>query len=138
MAGNPFLKADDKLLRVNGNTAHLTFVDTSTTYDETTGEMAVETKENTVTIPISNPTVISEHIVDGKNYIAGDLKFETSRLALESSLPSTRYADMQNCGIDKKNDRISIGTVTYAIVRVEPANLWNNDPSRYKLHVRMI
>lgn len=136
MKGNPFLKADDKTLRINGNTATIVFVDISSSYDESTGEITMDSMENSVNLPISAPSPINEHIVDGKNYISGDMKFEVSRIALENALPASRTADMINCGIIKGKDRFKLGTLFYSIVKIEPLNIYNNIPSRYRFHIR--
>lgn len=136
MKGNPFLKADDKTLRINGNTATIVFVDISSSYDESTGEITMDSMENSVNLPISAPSPINEHIVDGKNYISGDMKFEVSRLALENALPGSRTADMINCGIIKSKDRFKLGTLFYSIIKIEPLNIYNNIPSRYRFHIR--
>lgn len=136
MKGNPFLKADDKTIKINGNSANLVFVDMTSEFNENTGEITIDATENVVSVPISDPHAVNEHVVDGKNFISGDIRFEVSRLALEKALPSGRKPDMMNCGVDKKNDRIRMGTVTYSIVKIEPVNIYNNIPSRYKFHVR--
>ena len=136
MKGNPFLKADDKTLRINGNTANLVFVDMTSGFDENTGEITIDAMENVVSVPVSAPSAVNEHVVDGKNFITGDVRFEISRLALEKALPSSRTPDMMNCGVSKEKDRVKIGAVTYSIVRIEPQNIYNNIPSRYKFHLR--
>lgn len=136
MAKNPFLKADDKTLRINGNFAFIIFTDKKTAYDEQTGEIVYDETQNSVEIPISNPSMFNEHVIDGKNFVSGDLKFEVSRLALENALPSNRTPDMNSCGIDKTLDKIKLGTEVYHIVRIEALNVWGNIPSRYKFHVR--
>lgn len=136
MKGNPFLKADDKTLRINGNTANLIFTDVSRSFDENTGEITIDATENVVSVPISAPHAVNEHVVDGKNFISGDIRFEISRLALEKALPSGRNPDMMSCGVSKEKDKVKMGTVTYSIVRIEPVNIYNNIPSRYKFHLR--
>lgn len=133
---NPFLKADDKTLRINGNFAKIIFTDETRSYDESTGDITSDVIENDVEIPVSDPTAFNEHVVDGKNFISGDIKLEISRLALEGAIPSSRNADMNACGINKEKDKIQIGIVTYRIVRIEGVNVWGNTPSRYKFHLR--
>lgn len=136
MKGNPFLKADDKTLRINGNSAVFVFLDEKSSYNEETGEITFDSTENSVNIPISAPSAINEHVVDGKNFIAGDIRFEISRFALEKALPSSRTPDMLKCGVITEKDKVKMGTVTYSIVRIEPQNIYNNIPSRYKFHLR--
>lgn len=138
MAGNPFLKADDKTLRISGNFASIVFVDKQSSYDPATGSVSADIQENTALIPIGEPKGFSEFVVDGKNYASGDLKFEVSYLALSAALPSSRKPDFQSCGVNKENDYFQLGTVKYSIVKIEPANVWQNTPSKYKFHIRMM
>lgn len=136
MKRNPFLKADDRLSKIYGNSAVLVYVDTIRDYDETTGEMNESRVSEPHTVSIDSPSVISEAVADGKNYLIGDLTLDISRLALEKALPSFRTASLESCGVNMEFDYIKFSGRNYRIVKMTPKTVWANQPSKYRVQLR--
>ncbi len=136
MAKNPFLKAEQKIIKMYRNNAKIHFVSVKKNYDPQTGNMT-ETKEEQVgLVYISEPAVISEAVADGKNYLIGDMTFDVSRLDLEMVLPESRIANNETCGVSMETDFVVIGEQIYRFVKFNPKGMWGGVPAKYRLQVR--
>ena len=136
MKKNPFLKADDKVIKMYGNTATVIFVQETRQYDESTGAMSTQESRTESAVSISTPSVISEAVADGKNYMVGDLSFDISRLELERVLPDGRTVSVETGVIDLKKDRFVVAGRRYRIVKMHPKNMWADTPSMYRVQLR--
>lgn len=136
MKKNPFLKADDKVIKMYGNTATVIFVQTVREYDESTGAMEMRESRTESPVSISTPSVISEAVADGKNYMVGDLSFDISRLELERVLPEGRTASVETGVLDLRSDRFVVAGRQYRIVKMHPKNMWADTPSMYRIQLR--
>lgn len=136
MKKNPFLKADDKVIKMYGNTATVIFVQSTRQYDEATGAMSTQESRTESAVSISTPSVISEAVADGKNYMVGDLSFDISRLELERVLPDGRTASVETGVLDLKKDRFVVSGKRYRIVKIHPKNMWADTPSVYRVQLR--
>lgn len=136
MKKNPFLKADDKVIKMYGNTATVIFVQETRQYDEATGAISTQESRTESAVSISTPSVISEAVADGKNYMVGDLSFDISRLELERVLPDGRTASVETGVLDLKKDRFVVAGRRYRIVKMHPKNMWADTPSMYRVQLR--
>lgn len=136
MKKNPFLKADDKVIKMYGNTATVIFVQSTRQYDEATGAISTQESRTESAVSISTPSVISEAVADGKNYMVGDLSFDISRLELERVLPDGRTASVETGVLDLKKDRFVVSGKRYRIVKIHPKNMWADTPSVYRVQLR--
>lgn len=157
MKKNPFLKAEKAVIaKVYGNTATLNINVTRRTYDSATGAFSETTAVYPRTIHIGNPHEIADVIVDGKQYVKGDLNADAAFLEIADALiPMTgdptavidgetktiadfRSANRRTGGIDETKDTIVFDGTTYRIVRVTPKNIYAGTPSRLKLQLRAV
>lgn len=136
MKKNPFLKADDKVIKMYGNTATVVFVGKTRVYNESTGAVSTQEIRTESRVAISTPSVISEAVADGKNYMVGDLSFDISRLELERVLPEGRTASVETGVLDLRSDRFVVAGRQYRIVKMHPKNMWANTPSMYRIQLR--
>lgn len=149
MKRNPFLKAEEKVLRkVYGNTATLTYLVRSRTYNSDTGELTETDKTFVRVIHISSPSEFADALVDGENIKKGDLRCEVARKTLIDALrPATgdpavlsnlRSASAMTAGIDISTDRLTYCGRDYSIRKIVPLGVYANEPSKYKLHLREV
>lgn len=133
---NPFLKAESRINRIYGNTVILNFVNTKTTYDESSGDVAVERSYIQKEIAISEPHVFNESLEKNNLYFMGDVTFTIARYDLQQIVPQYRTQTIETCGIDMKNDFFSIAGQSYRIISIKPKTMWSNVPASYRVQVR--
>nr|DAH25015.1 MAG TPA: hypothetical protein [Caudoviricetes sp.] len=155
MRRNPFLKADRIVIsKLYGNTAVLTYRVRVRSYDAAAGEFAETEFPFVRTVHISEPSEVSEGIVDGKNYLKGDLTAEIAYLELKQSLdaqpgdpavtvggePKTlaelRPMTVMKSGIDTRLDTLEYGGTVYRFVKVKPKHVYANTASIFRLQLR--
>lgn len=153
MKKNPFLKAEQAVIKkVYGNTATIKFNIKVKLYITATGAFV----ESLFTCPrqifIKNPHEIVDAIVDGKNYIKGDLTTEIAYQELinaiqpmpddpimpeNKDITDHRRANTRNGGIEE-GDTIEFDGTEYRIVKITPKNFYAGVPSRLKLQMRSL
>ena len=149
MKRNPFLKAEEKIIRrVYGNTATLTYHVKSRTYNSETGELSETDTVFTRAIHIGKISEFADALVDGENIKKGDLRCDVARKTLvdalnpkigdPAALSGLRSASVINAGIDISSDRLTCCGRTYAIRKIIPCNVYADEPSVYTLHLREV
>lgn len=153
MKKNPFLKAEQAVIKkVYSNSAVLKFNVKTKLYITATGAFV----ESVFTCPrnifIKNPHEIADAIVDGKNYIKGDLSTEIAYQELVNAvkplsddpiMPNNkditdyRRANTRNGGIED-GDTLEFDGTEYRIVKITPKNFYAGVPSRLKLQMRSL
>lgn len=153
MKKNPFLKAEQAVIKkVYGNTATIKFNIKVKLYITATGAFV----ESLFTCPrqifIKNPHEIVDAIVDGKNYIKGDLTTEIAYQELinaiqpmpddpimpeNKDITDHRRANTRNGGIEE-GDTLEFDGTEYRIVKITPKNFYAGVPSRLKLQMRSL
>lgn len=138
---------------LNRNSAILNFNIATNGYDPSTGlntgSTVIQRK-----ILIKAPHKIDARLVDGKNYLAGDLVCEiafselwSARTPLASdreiivngvqkSLDDVRPYHSGDCGIDIGIDTLCFGELEYDIANIEGLNWLNNEPAKYLITMR--
>ena len=153
MKKNPFLKAEKAVIKkVYGNAAIIKFNIKTKLYITATGAFV----ESSFTCPrqvfIKNPHEIADAIVDGKNYIKGDLSTEIAYQELvdvirplpddpimpeNKDITDHRRANTRNGGIEE-GDTLEFDGTEYRIVKITPKNFYAGVPSRLKLQMRSL
>lgn len=155
MRRNPFLKADRIIIsRLYNNTAVLTYRVRVRSYDAESGELAETEFPFVRTVHISEPSEVSEGIVDGKNYLKGDLTAEIAYLELRQSLDALpgdpavtvdgeaktlaelRPMTVVKSGIDLRLDTLEYGGTVYRFVKVKPKHVYANTASIFRMQLR--
>ena len=138
--------------KVYGNTATIKFNIKVKLYITATGAFV----ESLFTCPrqifIKNPHEIVDAIVDGKNYIKGDLTTEIAYQELinaiqpmpddpimpeNKDITDHRRANTRNGGIEE-GDTLEFDGTEYRIVKITPKNFYAGVPSRLKLQMRSL
>lgn len=147
MKKNPFLKAEEKVIRqLYGNSATLTYRNCTKSYNSSTGEMSESIATFTRTIYISSPSEFADIFVDGENIQKGDITCEVARETLTKAMQADsgdvgtlgRTDSLMRAGLDPDSDRITIGGRDYRIVKIQAKNIYTNEPAIYKLHLREV
>lgn len=140
MKRNPFLKVEQIInKKVYGNVATLVLSDVTKKYNEQTGEMTEETREEQFQVYISNPHEISDVIVDGKYYIKGDLTLKIAYLELRGATSSfDREDDVITGGIRAQTDRLVFKKREYRIVKAQAETFFAGVPAKIKLQLRAV
>lgn len=155
MKRNPFLKADHIVIsRLYNNTAVLTYRIRRKQYVESTGDFIEQEFCFVRDVHISSPKEVSEAVVDGKNYLKGDLTAEIAWLELKNSLDalpgdpavdvgveSKTLSDLRpmtavKSGIDLRSDTLEYGGTVYRFVKVLPKNVYANTASVFRIQLR--
>lgn len=153
MKKNPFLKAEKTVIKkVYGNTAVIKFNVKKKTYSIETGAFTETLYSFYRQVFIKNPHEIADAIVDGKNFIKGDLTTEIAYQELVDAikpmpddpiLPESkditdhRRVNTRNGGIEE-GDTLEFDGTEYRIVKITPKNFYAGVPSRLKLQMRSL
>lgn len=153
MKNNPFLKAEKAVIKkVYGNPAVIKFNVKIKTYSAETGAFAEDIYTFLRKVYIKNPHEIADAIVDGKNYIKGDLQTEIAyqelidvikpanndpQMPKMQTIEDFRRANTRSGGIED-GDTLEFDGTEYRIIKVTPKNFYGGVPSRLKLHMRAI
>lgn len=153
MKKNPFLKAEKTVIKkVYTNPAVVRFNVKLKTYDPGTGAFSENTYIFLRDVFIKNPHEIADAIVDGKNYIKGDLNTDIayqemidaikpidSDPVIEPNTDITNYreANSRNGGLEE-SDTIEFNGTEYRIVKITPKNFFAGVPSRLKIQMRAL
>ncbi len=147
MKNNPFLKADRIVIdRLYSDTATFHYRIPTRSFDTGSGEYYNSFQECARTINIQEPSEIVDAVVDGKNYMKGDLTANVAMLDLQDALkPVTgdpvdlnkeRTAEGVKSGLDPRYDFVEYGGNTYRIVRISPKHVFANVASLFKVQLR--
>ena len=153
MKKNPFLKAEKAVIKkVYGNTAVIKFNVKKKTYSTETGAFTETLYSFYRQVFIKNPHEIADAIVDGKNYIKGDLTTEIAYQELtdvikpisadpimpdSSNITDYRRANTRNGGLEI-DDTLEFDGTEYRIVKTTPKNFYAGVPSRIKVQMRAL
>lgn len=132
---NPFLKVEEKLIRIYGNVAKIIFVERENSYNSATGEIEKRFTEVEKEIYISDTHVFSEATGNG-NYFVGDITFSVSRQELLSIIPNGRNSSTAMCGLMKDSDEFELYGERYRIVSIKPKTVWAGVPAVLRIQVR--
>lgn len=147
MRKNPFLRVDEKVIRsLYGNTAVLTYRNRVKEYNGNTGEISESVVTFIRNINISNPSEFADVLIDGTNIQKGDVTCEIARKTLLKAMQSLpedvgvlgRTDSLMRAGLDPDSDRITISGREYRIVKIQAKNVYANEPSVYKIHLREV
>lgn len=153
MKKNPFLKAEQAVIKkVYGNTAEIKFNIKVKLYITATGAFVESLFPCSRQVFIKNPHEIADAIVDGKNYIKGDLTTEIAYQELadvikpistdpimpdNSNITDYRRANTRNGGLEI-DDTLVFDSTEYRIVKTTPKNFYAGVPSRIKVQMRSL
>lgn len=153
MKKNPFLKAEQAVIKkVYGNTAEIKFNIKVKLYITTTGAFVESLFPCSRQVFIKNPHEIADAILDGKNYIKGDLTTEIAYQELvdaikpmpddpimpeSKDITDHRRVNTRNGGIEEGDTLVFDGT-EYRIIKTTPKNFYAGVPSRIKLQMRAL
>lgn len=157
MKRNPFLKADKAVIKkVYGNPAVLKMCENRRSYDSHTGEFTEDDAVFLRNIFIGNMHEIADAVVDGKQYVKGDLHTEVAFQEIADSLvPMTgdpvividkeqktiadlRKADHRTAGIKETKDSLVFDGTEYRIIRITPMIVYAGVPSKLKIQLRSV
>lgn len=150
MKKNPFLKLEDKLIKVlYNNEAVIHFVLKKRIYNSETGEFTEGETVYKSKIYIDTPAKFSYLLVDGKNVMENDLRCHVSRAGLESAIKTCsesgndmlfqKRQKMDGSGyIDTSVDMLEFCGIKYRIRQVSPKDVYAKTASKYVLHLRGI
>jgi hypothetical protein len=143
---NPLQKAQQKIIRkVYGNKAVLKIVERTKVYDEETGAMSDSELIFSRDVYIKNPRQVADAIVDGKNYLKGDMHVDVAFKEIADALNRAESGDpgvlarevnIKNGGIDIKHDYLEFGEVSYAFVKITALEFFGGEPASLKLQLR--
>ena len=145
---NPLYQVPYSVARgVKKNTATLHFSTTRT--DLFTRQVVKSTYTRTIAILDVEP--VNEYLVSQGIYLDGDLKCYFPALALEKAIAQTNSDDPQgmtlkairtfnasNGGLEIGKDSVVFNNDEYTITKIEPCNVWNNMPNKFKITMRRI
>ena len=153
MKKNPFLKAEQAVIKkVYSNSAVLKFNVKTKLYITATGAFVESVFTCSRNIFIKNPHEIADAIVDGKNYVKGDLTTEIAYQELadvikplpddpifpgNKDITDYRRANTRNGGIEI-DDTLEFDGTEYRIVKTIPKNFYAGVPSRIRLQMRAL
>ncbi len=150
MKKNPFQKMEQRVIRkLYNNPAELIYNISARNYDPASGAVKNERHQFRRTVYVGDPSEIHDAVVDGKNYLKGDLfviipflEIFNSRQALPTdpdtsqSLSDLRPWQVKNCGIDTGEDLLIFGGISYRFIKIAGKDWYGQQPSIYKAQLR--
>ncbi len=138
MKNNPFQKTKQRIIRnVYGNVAVLSIRTRIKEYNSSTGELSESVATVIANVFISNPRQISDAVVDGKNYMKGDLHVNAAYLEIaKATAPAGRTVRAKDAGIDMSSDTLTFGDTEYNFIKITALDFFGGKPSELKLQLR--